>query len=92
MADKLWTGRSLFNSGRIKACVSRGSRNVKTGNLDTLWILCADQSPMEAVKTGADSAVCGDCPHRRGHGKLGDCFVLLFQAPQSVHKSTEENK
>jgi len=84
---KVWEGKSPYDGGNIVAAISNGSTNVKTGDLDTLWILSADEEPHKAVKSGADASVCGDCPHRREHGSLGDCYVLPFQAPLSVHRS-----
>ena len=87
---QVWSGKSPFDGGDIVAAVSNGSQNVKTGDLDTLWILPANEEPHHAVKSGADSAVCGDCPHRRDHGSLGDCYVLPFQAPLAVHRSLDK--
>jgi hypothetical protein len=40
-----------------------------------LWILPAI-SPIAAVRSGADAAVCGDCPHRgEGDGRQRSCYV-----------------
>ena len=91
MAEKVWVGPSAYDQGEIRAAVSKGSSNRKTGNLDPLWILVDIKTPLEAAKTGEDTAVCGDCPHRWYGGKLGDCYVTLFQAPHSVKRSTDEN-
>ncbi|MEG1912973.1 MAG: hypothetical protein RR091_10835 [Cloacibacillus sp.] len=44
-----------------------------------LWIMSADAAPNEALKTGADIAVCGACPLR---GKT--CYVEIGKAPRSV--------
>ena len=87
MAKKLWKGSSAHNGRPIIAALTEGSSNVKTGNVDTLWILSADEEPHKAVKSGADESVCGNCPHRQGHGALGDCYVQTFQAPLSVYRS-----
>jgi hypothetical protein len=43
------------------------------------WILAQDEAPHHAVKSGADEAVCGDCPAR---GKW--CYVTVFQGPRSI--------
>ena len=40
------------------------SRNAKTGDLVATWILRADKKPTDAVQSGADSSICGACPHR----------------------------
>lgn len=87
MATTIWKGKSPHNSANIMAALSYGSGNRKTGAVDTLWILAEDVAPHHAVASGADSSVCGDCPHRRKHGEKGDCYVLPFQAPLSVWKS-----
>ena len=62
--------------------------NAKTGDMLQTWILREDISPMEAVKTGADSSICGNCKHR---GQLIDgkwtkrtCYVTVWQAPRAV--------
>lgn len=90
MATQIWSGPSAHDGGPIIAALSKGSSNRKTGSVDTLWILCADEEPHKAVKSGADSSVCGDCPHRQGHGELGDCYVQTFQAPLSVYRSASK--
>ena len=61
------------------------SSNEKTGNMVQVWILCRNESPVEAAKSGADIAVCGDCPQRHFLG--GGCYVTLFQGPLSIWKA-----
>lgn len=58
------------------------SSNVKTGPMVQTWILSAEQTPVEAAKSGKDSAVCGNCPLRPLN--LGTCYVTLFQGPRSI--------
>jgi hypothetical protein len=92
MADLIYRGPSQFDGRRIRAAVSYGSTNRKTGDVDTLWILDDRTDPLTAARTGSDASVCGNCPHRTGHGELGDCYVTLFQAPMSVWRSTKGKK
>lgn len=92
MATQIWEGPSAHDGGPIIAALSHGSGNTKTGNVDTLWVLTADEEPHKAVKSGKDASVCGDCPHRQGHGELGDCYVQTFQAPLSVYRSLRKKK
>jgi len=92
MADLIYRGPSQFDGRRIRAAISYGSNNRKTGDVDTLWILDDRADPLTAARTGSDASVCGDCPHRQGHGELGDCYVTLFQAPNSVYRSTKGKK
>ena len=87
MATLIHKGKSAYNGEKILGAVTHKSSNIKTGNVDTLWILPESKEPHTAVKSGCDSAVCGDCPHRRDHGALGDCYVLPFQAPLSIFRS-----
>lgn len=42
-------------------------------------------SPTVALKTGQDSSVCGDCPHRPANN--GSCYVRVFQAPLGTWKA-----
>jgi hypothetical protein len=60
------------------------SDNPKTGNVIQTWILRSDISPTDAVKTGQDSSICGDCPHRGSETRKRSCYVVVHQAPQSV--------
>ena len=87
MAKEVWRGRSPWDGNPIVGALTEGSRNAKTGNLDTLWILVEGSSPQEAVDSGADAAICGDCPHRHGHGEKGDCYVILGQAVTALAKT-----
>jgi hypothetical protein len=55
-----------------------------------LWILAANERPTDAAKSGADSAVCGECPHRPLLAKANnvkECYVNLGQAPNGVYKT-----
>lgn len=67
---------------------SRSSANPKTGPMIQIWIIRPDVSPVDAVHTGQDSAICGTCPLRSpaGRGFIGrQCYVQIAQAPQSIY-------
>lgn len=81
----VYEGASMINGAPIVAILTTESNNPKTGNMAQLWILPADIAPHEAIKTGQDEAVCGDCKHRRGNG--GACYVTVHQAPLAVFKA-----
>ena len=81
----LYQGPSRLNGEPIVAIATMRTANVKTGNMVQTWILTAEVSPEQAVKTGADEAVCGSCPHR--HFLNGGCYVVPFQAPRAVWES-----
>ena len=89
----LWEGPSLID-GRpivmIATGLASGSANTKTGAMVQTWILRADVSPQDAVWTGEDHSVCGDCPHRgttvAGRSKGRTCYVRM-DAPSSVYRA-----
>lgn len=86
----LYQGPSALDGAPI-VCIATGfgaSRNPKTGAMIQTWIMRADIEPHQAVKTGADSSVCGDCPLRpqNASGKRR-CYVKTWQAPLSVYRT-----
>lgn len=58
---ELWRGESLIDGGPVVVIATVKSGNRKTGNMLQTWIIRADMKPLEASRTGADSAICGDC-------------------------------
>lgn len=87
----LYQGPSLIDGSPVVAIANRietASKNEKTGAMVQTWIIRDDMHPVEAVKTGDDSAVCGDCKHRPSTG--GACYVKTFHAPTKVY--TAHNK
>jgi len=86
----LWRGPSALDGSPIRLVISgltTPSTNPKTGDVLQTWILPDDLSPAEAVRTGQDRGVCGSCPHRHHTG--GGCYVLPWQAPTTIWRSTE---
>jgi hypothetical protein len=63
---------------------SRKSKNPKTGDMIQVWILNRQVHPVEAVRTGADSANCLDCKLRGKHGKGRLCYVRVGNAPANI--------
>lgn len=84
-------GPSLINGEPIVGIVTglaHGSANAKTGPMAQAWILHANRDPSEAVKSGADSAICGDCSHRSPRGNIGrSCYVIWWLGPMNVYKA-----
>lgn len=79
----VYRGPSLINGAPIVVVAVTASTNAKTGNMVQTYILADNGcTPVENTRTGADVAVCGDCPHRRGTG--GACYVNLGQGPRAV--------
>ncbi len=84
----IYRGPSLIDGQPIVAIAQVGTGNRKTGDMVQTFILHANIDPITASRTGADSAICGNCPHRgQSHG--GDkgqalnrtCYVTLAHAP-----------
>lgn len=66
---------------------NRASKNAKTGSMIQIWILTKSENPLDAIKSGSDAAVCGDCPLRGTLGKGRACYVNLGQAPLAVWRA-----
>ena len=68
------------------------SDNRKTGDMIQIWILVKSVSPTEAIRTGLDRLICGNCVHR-GHeenGRFGverTCYVNAGQAPLGIWRA-----
>jgi len=85
----LYDGTSLIDGKPILVLATgfnRPSANKKTGPMIQTFILRKDISPVDACKLGEDVSVCGDCKMRNG-----SCYVLVFQAPQNVWRSYNNN-
>lgn len=76
---------------------STGKANRKTGDMVQTYIIRADQSPLDAIATGSDESICGECPHRakragyRENGKVfyegRSCYVNVGQGATTVWKA-----
>lgn len=89
----LYRGPSLLTGEPILAAATglQGtSHNPKTGPMVQVWILRADRLPMDAVRDGSDTAICGTCA-LRGDGAVGRrCYVTPWLGPTNVWKSLPE--
>lgn len=75
-----YDGPSSINGAPIVGiAVTSKSRNVKTGPMVQTYILRADMHPIEALRTQADDAICGDCALR---GSL--CYVDVGKSVAQV--------
>jgi hypothetical protein len=91
----IWEGPSPVDGAPIAFIatgLARPSKNVKTGDMIQTWILRADMSPMDALRTDADESVCGTCPLRgtlRADGKRDGraCYVNVGRAPSSIWRA-----
>lgn len=89
---ELWRGASVIDGSPIVYVATLSSSNRKTGNMIQTWILRQDVSPVDAVKTGADESICGNCIHRAQDGQRRSCYVNVGQAPRAIWKSWTEGK
>lgn len=63
----IYEGPSQLDGKPIVAIITgikSKSNNSKTGDMPQIWILRSDVHPTEALRTGQDSSVCGNCIHR----------------------------
>ena len=79
-----------------KPCVvilTLNSTNRKTGNMAQVWILREDINPVEAIATGDDYSICGNCPHRKDLTTGNrSCYVNVGQAPLAVWRAYKAGK
>jgi hypothetical protein len=78
----LWQGASLIDGAPIVVIatgIKRKSQNAKTGAMIQTFIIRSDVSPVDALKSGADRSVCGDCPKRPLN------FVAKFDGDQACY-------
>lgn len=97
----IYRGPSLIDGSPIAVIALVKSGNAKTGNMVQTYIIRADVDPREASRTGADFAICGNCPHRgeavpddpdAKQAKRRSCYVLLGQGPLIVYRSMVAGK
>lgn len=88
----LWRGISELDGSAPVVLIATGldgsSYNEKTGPMVQTWILRAGVSPLAAIHSGEDAAICGNCPHRGdivdGRAVGRSCYVNIGQAPRSI--------
>ena len=88
----VYEGPSMLDGSPIVVVVNRvfeASENAKTGDLVQTFIIRSDVSPMDALRSGQDIAVCGTCEHRPSLVKAGNgkspCYVNVGQSVTSVY-------
>lgn len=83
----LYEGPSQIDGGPIvalAASVEVPSKNSKTGPMVQVYFLRSDVPPWDAIRSGSDSSICGNCIHRpkAPEGKQRSCYVdLRFVSP-----------
>ena len=64
-----YRGASPIDGAPIVAVATLKSANSKTGDMVQTWILREDISPLDAIGSGEDASICGNCAHRGRKGK-----------------------
>ena len=80
-------GLSPIDGQPYVAILTLESSNRKTGNMAQVWIMREDINPVEAVQTGEDVTICGNCPHRKQQDGTRSCYVNVGQGPNSIWKA-----
>jgi hypothetical protein len=80
----IYEGPSLLTGEPIVCVATLHSTNRKTGDMVQTWILLRDENPVAGNRSGADRAICGDCPSRGVGGKARSCYVQLARAPLGI--------
>jgi len=84
----LCNSNSTFNKQLVTTVITLQSKNSKTGNIPQVFYL-PQEKPTDAVKTGSDKSICGNCPLRPLDAKsnnLPTCYVNKGHGPNSIHK------
>lgn len=80
----LYDGPSQLTGARILVIATAQNGNRKIGHMVQLWIIPAI-SPIAAVRSGMDAAVCGDCKHRGdGDGNQRSCYVEWWRSVENI--------
>lgn len=85
-------GLSPLDGKPYVAVLTLRSSNRKTGQMAQVYILRPDLHPLDAIASGADYTICGDCPHRRRwspeHGRhVRSCYVQVGKSVASVWRA-----
>jgi len=92
----LYQGPSRVDGKPIVMIATFSSLNSKTGNMIQTWILLAEIPPIEAVNTGDDASICGDCPLRGfidiNTNRDRGCYVKFSNAPRAVYDAFKRKR
>lgn len=74
----IYEGPSVLDGAPIVAIAVTASDNRKTGNMVQTYILRRDVHPSEALRTGDDASIRGDCKHRPALGGASRMITVRF--------------
>ena len=78
-------GPSGLTDDTIATIAVFNSTNEKTGNVVQVYYLPVAEHPIDAVKSGLDTAVCGSCPLKPSNTNV--CYVRKFHGPSVVWRT-----
>ena len=81
----IYEGASMIDGAPIVAIAIPESRNDKAGGLLQVFVMRSDISPLEALASGKDKSVCGNCVARPANGDF--CYVVVAQSVNQVWKT-----
>ena len=84
----VWQGPSEIDGKPIVLIMTgfqASSKNQKTGAMIQTYILRSDIPPIEAMQSGEDVSICGDCPHKATEN--GTCYVRVDTGPNTVYRA-----
>lgn len=90
----LYEGPSQID-GEPVACIvtnpAQSRLNEKTQRVIQTYILRSDIDPVEAIRSGQDVSICGDCTHRAANGERS-CYVQVWSAPRNIWLAYQNRK
>lgn len=92
-----YEGPSLIDGRPIVVIINKidGSDNAKTGAIVQSFIIRADVAPTDALKTGDDVSICGQCAHRPILAKTNGaapCYVNVGRSVRSVFEAYKRGR
>jgi len=92
-----YEGPSIIDGAPIVVIINKidGSANAKTGAIVQSFIIRSDVNPVDALKTGADASICGDCVHRPITAKeTGEppCYVNVGRSVLAVYNAYKRGR
>lgn len=93
----LYDGPSMIDGAPIVVIINKidGSDNAKTGAIVQSFIIRSDVNPVDALKTGADESVCGQCEHRPSLAKrtgAAPCYVNVGRSVRAVYDAYKRGR
>jgi len=93
----LYEGPSKIDGKPIVVIVNKidGSDNAKTGAIVQSFIIRSDVAPTDALKTGDDVSVCGQCEHRPSlakHTGAAPCYVNVGRSVRAVYDAYKRGR